>query len=146
MFWKGFTAVLTIALAVFDRRAASCTGTVKSNSDFSGEYILRQVPECLTYAELVELGNVDVVRPRLKEKLETVLTNPFISNGAFYNGARPFRPNIPGLGPSLRVVMWNIEKGEHLDDTRAVPILTRYGGCGLPAVVRIAGGASAVPS
>ncbi len=120
MFWKGFAAVLTIALAAFDLRAASHTHTVKSKPDFSGEYIVLQMPERLTYDELVELGTVDTVRPPLKAKLDKVLTHPFISNEAYYSGARPLRPDIPGLGPSLRVVMWNIEKGVRLDDIKAL--------------------------
>ncbi len=120
MYWKRFAVFLTFVLAAFDLRAGSCASTVKYKPDFSGEYTLLQTPEGLTYDELVELGTVDAVRQPLKTKLDTVLTMPFVSNEAYYSGTRPLRPEIPGLGPSLRVVMWNIEKGVHLDDIKAL--------------------------
>ncbi len=94
--------------------------SVRSRLDFRGEYIRVKMPELFTYDELVELGTVDAVRHPLKAKLDTVLTTPFISNEAYYNGTRPLRPEIPSLGPSLRVVMWNIERGLRLDDIKAL--------------------------
>ncbi len=120
MLWKRFAAVLTLALVAFDLRAGSCTNWVRSKPEFSGGYILLQMPELFTYDELVELGTGDAVKDPLKAKLKTVLTIPFISNEAYYNGTRPLRPDIPGLGPSLRVVMWNLERGLHLDDIKAL--------------------------
>ncbi len=118
MFWKRFAAFLTLALVTFHLRAESYP--VRSKPDFGGEYIRYQVPELLTYDELVEFGTVDAVRRPLKAKLDKILTTPFISNAAYYNGTRPLRPEISGLGPSLRVVMWNIERGLHLDDIKAL--------------------------
>ncbi len=108
MLWKKFAAVLTIALVAFDLRAGS-------KPDFRGEFTHLQMPDLFTYDELVELGTVDAIGRRLKAKLDTVLTTPFLSNQAYYDGARPLRPELPGLGPSLRVVMWNIERGINLD-------------------------------
>jgi len=69
-------------------------------------------PELFTYDELQTLGRADKLTPDLQAKLDILLTTPFISNGA---GAKPHRPTPPGLGPSLRVVAWNIERGFHLD-------------------------------
>jgi endonuclease/exonuclease/phosphatase family metal-dependent hydrolase len=77
-----------------------------------------QEPPLLTYAELVELGTIDEVRPALEEKMTTLLRTPFLSNEAHYAGAQPILPDVPGLGPSLRVVMWNIERGLRLDDIK----------------------------
>ncbi len=120
MLLNRLAAILTLALLAFDPRAGSCANPVRFNSGFSGQYTLLQMPEPLTYDELVELGTVDAVRRPLREKLDTVLTVPFISNGAYYNGTRPLRPSLPGLGPSLRVVMWNIDRGLRLEDIKAL--------------------------
>ena len=120
MFWKKFAAVFTLTLVAFDLLAGSHTSPISSRQDFSGDYIHVQMPELFSYDELVELGTVDDVRQPLKAKLDSVLTTPFISNEAYYNGTRPLRPDIPGLGPSLRVVMWNIERGVRLDDIEAL--------------------------
>lgn len=72
-------------------------------------------PTLLTYSELVALYEQDKIEPALAEELNALLTTPFISNEAFYRGAKPIRPDLKGLGPSLRVVDWNIERGLQLD-------------------------------
>jgi endonuclease/exonuclease/phosphatase family metal-dependent hydrolase len=123
MFLKQFTALLTIALmllSALDLHAGPLNSPNKPKQDFGGEYIPFQMPELFTFDELLELGILENIRPPLKAKLDRVLTIPFISNEAYYNGSRPVRPNLPGLGPSLRVVMWNIERGLRLDDIKAL--------------------------
>jgi endonuclease/exonuclease/phosphatase family metal-dependent hydrolase len=75
---------------------------------------LRQ-PKMLTYQELVALGTTDAVGGRLRDRLEAITTTPFISNEAYYRGARPHRPDVSQLGTSLRLVAWNIERGLELD-------------------------------
>ncbi len=120
MFSQRFAAMLTLALWASDARAGLYPNPVGSKPDLNAEYVLLQIPELFTYDELVELGTVEAVRHPLKAKLDAVLTTPFISNEAYYNGTRPLRPKLPGLGPSLRVVMWNIERGLHLDDIKAL--------------------------
>ncbi|MEW6732082.1 MAG: endonuclease/exonuclease/phosphatase family protein [Acidobacteriota bacterium] len=90
----------------------------EGNAVAEKKYILGQMPELFTYEELVELGTVDEIRAPLKEKLNAVLTTPFISNDAFYREIRPVRPNVSGLGTSLRMVMWNIERGLRFEDVK----------------------------
>ena len=53
--------------------------------------------------------------PALAAKLHTLLTTPFVNNEAYFNGVRPLRPDLKGMGPSLRLVEWNIERGIELD-------------------------------
>jgi len=52
----------------------------------------------------------------LQAKLRTLVTTPFVNNEAHYRGVRPARPNVKGLGRSLRVVHWNIERGMRFDE------------------------------
>ena len=72
-------------------------------------------PPFFSYEELLELGSAHM-RPELVEKLHTVTTTPFVSNEAYYQGARPRPLEVQALGPVLRVAFWNIERGLHLDD------------------------------
>ena len=68
----------------------------------------------LTYQELVALGEQESVDPVLANKLNTLLTTPYINNEAYFAGTKPIRPDLKGLGPSLRLVEWNIERGVEL--------------------------------
>ena len=69
----------------------------------------------LTYQELLELGEQETVDPALGAKLHTLLTTPFVNNKAYFDGTKPLRPDLKGMGPSLRLVEWNIERGIELD-------------------------------
>lgn len=72
-------------------------------------------PDLFTYNELQVLSGAGELDAGLRAKLDQLLTRPFVSNEAHYRGAKAHRPQLPGLGPSLRVVVWNIERGFHLD-------------------------------
>jgi hypothetical protein len=48
-------------------------------------------------------------------RFTAITTTPFVNNDA-YLGARPRALKIEGLGPSLRVAFWNIERGLRLDE------------------------------
>lgn len=72
-------------------------------------------PDLFTYDELQILSGAEELDARLQAKLDQLLTTPFVSNEAHYRGAQAHRPQLPGLGPSLRIVAWNIERGFHLD-------------------------------
>jgi len=80
------------------------------------EYTKDSGPDLFTYDELVQLGSVEALSPKLADKLEVVLRSPFINNEAFYRGARPRPLEVERLGPTLRVAFWNIERGLELDD------------------------------
>ncbi len=77
-------------------------------------YTRYQEPAMFSYDELVALQE-DQLDDGLDAKLTAIRTTPFLSNEAHYRGAKPHRPDIEELGPSLRVVMWNIERGFALD-------------------------------
>ena len=87
-----------------------------SAQDKSGaDYTRTSQPAMLSYQELVELGEQETVDPALAAKLHTLLTTPFVDNEAYFNGVKPLRPDLKGMGPSLRLVEWNIERGIEFD-------------------------------
>ena len=71
-------------------------------------------PEAFSYSELVRLSRGLEAEPELEERLSVLRTVPFVNNEAFYRQAEPARPEVAGVA-GLRVVMWNIERGTHLD-------------------------------
>jgi endonuclease/exonuclease/phosphatase family metal-dependent hydrolase len=78
-------------------------------------YTRTSQPALMSYQELVTLGEQETINPALATKLHTLLTTPFVDNGAYFNGTKPLRPVIKGVGPSLRLVEWNIERGVEFD-------------------------------
>jgi endonuclease/exonuclease/phosphatase family metal-dependent hydrolase len=91
------------------------TSTASPQNAPPADYIRSSQPPLLNYQELVTLGEQETVDPALAAKLHTLLTTPFVNNEAYFNGARPLRPDLKGMGPSLRLVEWNIERGIELD-------------------------------
>jgi endonuclease/exonuclease/phosphatase family metal-dependent hydrolase len=78
----------------------------------------QQAPELLTYDELVQLYEEASPPAALQEKLNQLLTTPFVSNAASARGVAPLMPSASGLGRVLRVVFWNIERGLEYDAVR----------------------------
>ena len=85
-------------------------------SVLADEYTKESKPQLFSYDELVQLGSLQGLSPELADKLRIVTTTPFINNEAYYRGARPRALEVEGLGPTLRVALWNIERGLELDD------------------------------
>ena len=73
------------------------------------DFVRFSKPELLTFDQLADLEENDPPSPALAEKLEHLVTTPFLSNEAYLNGAKPKRPSSPQLGPFLRAICWNIE-------------------------------------
>jgi endonuclease/exonuclease/phosphatase family metal-dependent hydrolase len=80
------------------------------------DYARDSEPKLFSYEELVQLSLDQPLTPELTEKLRVVTTTPFVNNEAYYAGARPRPLDVKGLGPTLRVACWNIERGLELDD------------------------------
>jgi endonuclease/exonuclease/phosphatase family metal-dependent hydrolase len=72
----------------------------------------------LSYPELVTLGEQEPIPSDLQPKLTALLTTPFVNNEAFFRKARPHRPALGAIGPGIRVVQWNIERGLQLDNIK----------------------------
>jgi endonuclease/exonuclease/phosphatase family metal-dependent hydrolase len=79
------------------------------------DYVRDSRPKFLSYDELVQLSLDQEMSPELAEKLHVTTTTPVINNEADLSGARPQPLEVPKLGPSLRVALWNIERGLELD-------------------------------
>jgi endonuclease/exonuclease/phosphatase family metal-dependent hydrolase len=79
------------------------------------EYVRDSEPKLFSYDELVQLSLDQEMSPELAEKLRVITTTPFINNEAYLSGARAKPLDVPALGPSLRVALWNIERGLELD-------------------------------
>jgi endonuclease/exonuclease/phosphatase family metal-dependent hydrolase len=80
------------------------------------DYVRDSEPKLFSYEELVQLSLDQPLTPELTEQLRVVTTTPFVNNEAYYSGARPRPLDVKGLGPTLRVACWNIERGLELDD------------------------------
>jgi endonuclease/exonuclease/phosphatase family metal-dependent hydrolase len=91
-----------------------CSGALAQDRT-DADYTRTSQSAMLSYQELVTLGEQETVDPALAAKLHTLLTTPFINNEAYFNGTKPLRPDLKGMGPSLRLVEWNIERGIEFD-------------------------------
>ncbi|HEX4771683.1 MAG TPA: endonuclease/exonuclease/phosphatase family protein [Bryobacteraceae bacterium] len=79
-------------------------------------YVHHSEPKLFSYDELVQLSLDQPLSPELVEKLRLVTTTPFINNEAYFDGAKPLPREVEGLGPSVRVAFWNIERGLEIDN------------------------------
>jgi endonuclease/exonuclease/phosphatase family metal-dependent hydrolase len=79
------------------------------------EYVRDSEPKLFSYDELLQLSLDQEMSPELTDKLHLVATTPFVNNEAYLSGERAKPLEVPGLGPSLRIAFWNIERGLELD-------------------------------
>src|SRR5215470_17302372 len=109
---QGFVLCLTAVLLV------SYVGVASYRASDEKGLVRFSKPGLLSFDELVELEQNDSPAPPLGEKLKRLLTTPIINNEATLDGAKPKRPSSPELGPFLRVICWNIERGIQFDSIR----------------------------
>src|SRR5580698_2245670 len=107
-----------VAAQLFLLLAVILCSRASAQNDQGADYIRSSQPPLLDYQELVTLGEQESVNPVLANKLNTLLTTPFISNETYFAGTKPYRPDLKGLGPSLRLVQWNIERGMELEEIK----------------------------
>ncbi len=72
-------------------------------------------PEFLSFDELREIAAAAEPQGILAEKLNNLLTTPFLGRYADENGYGPRRPAGQYLGPVIRTAFWNIERGLSFD-------------------------------
>ena len=75
-------------------------------------------PELLTYDEIIQLYQDENPPAPLQERLNKLLTTPFVRNFAAESGVTPLKPEQPQIGKILRVAQWNIERGLEFDAVR----------------------------
>jgi endonuclease/exonuclease/phosphatase family metal-dependent hydrolase len=78
-----------------------------------------QDPELLSFDELVALSSTAKPEGQLADRLNSLLTKPFIDNEASAAGIEPHRPSAANLGPVLRVGLWNIERSLNFELIRS---------------------------
>jgi endonuclease/exonuclease/phosphatase family metal-dependent hydrolase len=76
-----------------------------------------QGPPLLSYADLVRLYEIDQPPPELQQRLDRLLSTPFVYNSE--RGARPLKPQTFPRGRAIRVATWNIERGLEFQAVRA---------------------------
>jgi len=76
-------------------------------------------PQLLSFEELVALSSTASPSGALDERLNALLTTPFISNDATQAGSSPHRPVVEKLGPVLRLAFWNVERGLNFELIRS---------------------------
>jgi endonuclease/exonuclease/phosphatase family metal-dependent hydrolase len=96
----------------------ACVAALGQTSGAQEEFVRQSAPQLLTFDELVQLEKTDDPSPELAARLDQLLHTPFLSNEAFYTGAKPNRPSSDTLGPFLRATTWNIERGIEFDGIR----------------------------
>lgn len=77
----------------------------------AGHAVTRVTPDRLTFSELQILASEDPPPPGVREHLDRVLSEPVIDNQPSLSGAAPKRPEVPGIGPVLRIAEWNVNHG-----------------------------------
>jgi len=95
-----------------------CAGTLGQASAGEEQYIKLSTPKLLTFDELVQLEKTDEPPAQLAARLDQLLLTPFVSNEAYFGGAKPNRPSSEELGPFIRATTWNIERGIEFDGIR----------------------------
>jgi endonuclease/exonuclease/phosphatase family metal-dependent hydrolase len=96
----------------------ACMAALGQTSGSQEEFVRQSAPQLLTFDELVQLEKTNDPSPELAARLDQLLHTPFLSNEAFFAGAKPNRPSSEALGPFLRATTWNIERGIEFDGIR----------------------------
>ena len=73
----------------------------------------------LSFDELVELSSNAHPSGVLDNRLNALLTTPFVNNDATRTGVSPHRPEVEHIGPVLRVIFWNVERGLNFELIRS---------------------------
>jgi endonuclease/exonuclease/phosphatase family metal-dependent hydrolase len=76
-------------------------------------------PDLLSFDELVTLSSTAKPSGPLASRLEALLATPFIHNETTAAKVQLRRPTVNNLGPTLRLGLWNIERGLNFDLIRA---------------------------
>ncbi len=112
--------VLRSAL-VFAITVCSTAGQDRSSAtvESTPENAASENPDLLPFDQLVALAATSKAEGALGARLYALLNTPFVHRETGTGEVLPHRPNVTGLGPVLRVGLWNIERGLNFDLLRA---------------------------
>lgn len=77
-----------------------------------------QSPPTLSFQDLIALADRNPASAAVEAKLNRLLSEPVIDNGASLRGAKPHPVERIGIGPVLRIAQWNINRGINFDYIR----------------------------
>lgn len=100
-------------------RANVCIGFLLTFFLAATAFARISAPAVFTYAELETLYEQEKLPDSLKEKLDRLLTTPFVGNSFEKTRDRTF-PQSAKLGEYLRVAHWNIERGLEYEAIEAI--------------------------
>jgi endonuclease/exonuclease/phosphatase family metal-dependent hydrolase len=109
------TALLGIFFAASVLRAPVSAEPQNEGANDPDGYVLSFGPALLAWADLMALSSGDPIGANLDQRLDALFRTPFVSNAAHPAGSEARKPEIGDLGPGLRIVTWNVQKGLHLD-------------------------------
>ncbi len=76
-------------------------------------------PDLLSFDDLVALAATAKPEGALGAQLTSLLNTPFVHSETATMNAVPHRPTVSGLGPVVRVGLWNIERGLNFELIRS---------------------------
>jgi endonuclease/exonuclease/phosphatase family metal-dependent hydrolase len=76
-------------------------------------------PELLSFNELVTLAGTAKPEGPLAVRLDSLLNTAFVQSEKTTSEIHPHRPDVKGLGATVRVGLWNIERGLNFELIRA---------------------------
>ena len=93
-------------------------GTAALDGADKQDFVKFSKSELLTFDDLLQLEQTDPPAAPLAAHLDKLLHTPFVSSEAYLSGAKPKRPSSPTLGPNVRDICWNIDRGIRFDVIR----------------------------
>ena len=94
-----------------DRRGVEnsiITTSVKNSKQ--PKFVKQSGPKLLSFKQLTQLLENPKPTGDLAVQYNKLLSTPFIDNSAYYRSGIPKATVYPGLGPSIRLTTWNVEK------------------------------------
>ena len=90
--------------------------TASGQSSTPAKILRKSAPQLLRFDELTSLAEKPNPEGKLADKIDKLLTTPFVDNSAYFRSGIPNQTIHPELGRSLRVSTWNIEKSIRIAD------------------------------
>ncbi len=92
-----------------------CLAAAASSEKLPQVSAVSSSPDLLTFDELKELATIAEPTDTLAEKLNHLLTTPFMGENGGTNSNPPHLAAVEGLGSIVRAAFWNIERGLNFD-------------------------------
>jgi endonuclease/exonuclease/phosphatase family metal-dependent hydrolase len=113
---RAFLLLFAILFLAAPARAQESTIIQMESQTWPSNSAATKIPQLLSFHDLVTLSKTAEPTGELATRLDSLLNTPFTHDDP---SAKPVRPEIPNLGPILRVAMWNIERGLNIDLIRS---------------------------